>query len=204
MTLSLDTFYLPVALFAFSMSATPGPNNVMLTASGANYGFRRTVPHMLGISSGFLSLIALVAAGLGALFLQYPTLQTALKIAGSAYLLYLGWKIACTAPRRVDADSTDGRPLTYWQAATFQYANPKAWVMAISAVSAFTLTGSDYLLSAIAVSLVCAAVNLPSISLWAGFGVALGRLLRTPRAWRVFNVAMGALTAGCVVLIAFH
>lgn len=200
-SLEFQSFFLPVILFAFSMSATPGPNNIMLTASGANFGFRRTVPHMLGISVGFFSLIAVVAMGLGAVFVQYPVLQSALKVVGSVYLCYLGWRIATARPATGDDADADGRPFTFLQAAAFQYANPKAWVMAISAVTAFTLTGDGYVVSAAAVAVTCSLVNLPSISLWAGFGVALGRLLRSPRAWRVFNLTMGGLTIACVGLI---
>lgn len=192
----------PVALFSFTMSATPGPNNLMLTASGANFGFRRTIPHMLGISGGFFSLIALVALGLGALFEAWPPLQTALKVIGSAYLLFLAWKVA-TAPVRLggDDESAGARPLTFWQAAAFQYANPKAWVMGVSAVSAFAIPGEGYALSAALVAVICSLVNLPSIGLWAGFGVAIGRFLNGERARRVFNVIMGALTASCVAFI---
>lgn len=197
--LDFDGFFLPVVLFAFAMSATPGPNNVMLTASGANYGFRRTIPHMLGISVGFLTLIAVVAAGLGALFVTYPPVKTALEVVGAFYLLYLAWRIATAAPKtEVDAG---GRPITFLEAAGFQYANPKAWVMAISAVSAFTVSGDAYVISAVAVALTCSLVNLPSISMWAAFGTGIGRLLHTARAWRWFNRVMGGLTAACVVLI---
>ena len=126
MELGLNTFFLPVVMFAFTMSATPGPNNLMLTASGANFGFRRTVPHMLGVSSGFFSLIAVVAIGLGALFIQYPMLQTALRVAGSVYLCYLAWRIATARPQRDGKNATGrSRPFTFWQAAAFQYANPR-------------------------------------------------------------------------------
>lgn len=199
--LTVQGFLLPLALFAFTMSVTPGPNNIMLTASGANYGFRRTLPHMLGVSLGFCSLILVVAMGLGALFSRYPELQTVLRAAGSAYLLYLAWRIARAAPPSERAPG-EGRPLRFHEAAAFQYVNPKAWVMAITAVGTFTLAGQGYAASAAAVAVVCTLVNLPSVSLWAGFGVAIARLLRTPAAWRAFNVTMGLLTASCVWLIA--
>ena len=197
--LDFQGFFLPVMLFAFVMSATPGPNNIMLTASGANYGFRRTLPHMFGISCGFLALIATVAAGLGALFVAYPPLQTALRVVGSAYLLYLAWRIATANPE--GNRGGEGKPITFLEAAGFQFANPKAWIMAISAVSAFTLSGDAYVVSAVAVALTCSLVNLPSIGMWAAFGTAIGRLLRSANAWRRFNHAMGGLTAACVLLI---
>lgn len=199
---NLSGLLLPVAVFAFTMSATPGLNNIMLTASGANFGFRRTIPHMLGVSTGFLTLISLVAMGLGAVFTSYPVLQTALKVAGSLYLIHLGIRIARTRSRRVAADgSASGRPMRFIEAVAFQYANPKAWVMAISAVSTFTLTGDAYAASAVLVAITCSLVNLPSITLWAGFGTAIGRLLDSERSWRLFNLFMGAMTIACVGLI---
>ncbi|MBR9882715.1 MAG: LysE family translocator [Oceanospirillales bacterium] len=191
----------PFIAFAFSMSATPGPNNMMLTASGANHGFRRTLPHMAGITVGCMALMSGVALGLGALFQQWPILQSALKIIGSVYLLWLAWKIA-SAPPPGKADTKAARqPLTFWQAAAFQFANPKAWVMAISGVTSFTLTGDAFISSAVVLILLMGLTNLPSIALWAGFGVAIGRLLKTPQHWRWFNIGMGGMTAGCVLMI---
>lgn len=191
----------PFVAFAISMSATPGPNNMMLTASGANHGFRRTLPHMLGISVGCMVLMGGVALGLGALFRQWPVLQTALKVTGSLYLLWLAWKIA-SAPPPGRADSAAVRkPFTFWQAAAFQFANPKAWVMAISGIASFSLTGDAFVSSALVLILLMGLTNLPCIALWAGFGVAIGRLLRTAFHWRLFNLLMGGLTAACVLLI---
>ncbi len=190
----------PFVTFAFSMSATPGPNNMMLTASGANHGFQRTLPHMLGITAGCMALMSAVAMGLGALFQQWPQLQLALKVSGCIYLLWLAWKIA-RAPAPDAQGSKVARPFTFWQAAAFQFANPKAWIMAISGVASFTLSGDQFLLSALVVILLMGLVNLPSIALWAGFGVALGRLLRSAYHWRLFNLTMGGLTASCVAMI---
>ncbi|RAR62853.1 MULTISPECIES: LysE family translocator [Halomonadaceae] len=191
----------PMMLFSISMSATPGPNNMMLTASGANYGFLRTLPHMLGISIGVMVLMGAVALGLGALFERWPPLQQGLKVAGSVYLLWLAYKIATAPPPDQRGPGEDARPLTFWQAAAFQFANPKAWVMAISGIASFTLSGDAFLASAVAVILVMGMTNLPSIALWAGFGVAVGRLMKTRRHWRVFNAVMGLLTAACVLMI---
>jgi threonine/homoserine/homoserine lactone efflux protein len=191
----------PIVAFAFSMSATPGPNNMMLTASGANHGFWRTLPHMLGITVGCMALMAGVALGLGALFQQWPVLQTGLKIVGSLYLIWLAWKIASAPPPDTTDPSSVRRPLTFWQAAAFQFANPKAWVMAISGIASFTLTGDAFLSSALVVILLIGMTNLPSIALWAGFGVAIGRILRTATHWRAFNLVMGLLTGACVLMI---
>lgn len=193
----------PFMLFAFSMSATPGPNNMMLTASGANFGFRRTLPHMLGISIGCMCLMSAVALGLNAVFQQWPVMQQLLKVSGSLYLLWLAWKIATAPPPEAGEGGTGKRakPLTFWQAAAFQFANPKAWVMAISGIASFTLTGDAFFRSAVLVIMLMGLVNLPSIAMWAGFGVALGRRLKTPGHWRRFNLLMGGLTAGCVAMI---
>lgn len=190
----------PVILFSFTMTATPGPNNMMLTASGANFGFRRTLPHIIGVMLGCVGLMAAVALGLGSLFTAWPVLQTGLKVVGSVYLLWLAWKIATAAPPSPDAVA-EGQPLSVIQAAAFQFANPKAWIMAISGVASFTLAGDAFLLSAALLIGLMAVVTIPAVSLWAGFGVAVGRLLKTARHWRMFNLSMGGLTAACVALI---
>jgi len=191
----------PFVFFAFSMSATPGPNNMMLTASGANHGFVRTLPHMLGISVGCMGLMSAVALGLGTLFEQWPVMQQALKLIGSVYLLWLAWKIATASAPDATQRGDKARPLTFWQAAAFQFANPKAWVMAVSGIASFTLAGDDFVLSAVLIIVLMGLINLPSIALWTGFGVALGRLLKTAGHWRCFNVLMGGLTAGCVAML---
>ncbi|WP_261317452.1 MULTISPECIES: LysE family translocator [unclassified Halomonas] len=182
-----------------SMTITPGPNNVMLTASGANYGFRRTLPHLFGIVGGCFVLFASIALGLGVVFERYPALQAALKVVGSVYLVYLAWKIATAPPP--DLRVGDARPLTFVQAAAFQFANPKAWVMGIALMAGFLPETGQPLLNALILAGVAEVVGLPCIALWAGFGTAIGRLLTTDRAWRVFNGLMGALTAACVVMI---
>jgi len=196
----LVALIVPVIVFAFSMTATPGPNNMMLTASGANFGFRRTLPHIIGVTIGCVGLMAAVALGLGQLFAAWPILQTSLKVVGSAYLLWLAWKIATAAPPS-GARQADDKPLSVLQAAAFQFANPKAWIMAISGVASFTLAGEDFLVSALLLIGLMALVTVPAISLWAGFGVGVGRLLKTARHWRLFNLSMGGLTAACVALI---
>ena len=203
MSFSADLMTLigPFVAFSFSMSATPGPNNMMLTAAGANHGFRRTLPHMLGISVGCMVLMGGVALGLGALFQRWPLLQTALKVVGSLYLLWLAWKIASAPPPSRAVGSAVPKPFTFWQAVIFQFANPKVWVMAISGISSFSLTGDAFISSAMVLILLMGLTNLPSIAIWAGFGVAIGRLLKTPRHWRGFNLVMGALTGCCVFFI---
>lgn len=190
MSLSLDLL-LAFALFAFVTSVTPGPNNMMLLASGVNFGFNRTVPHMLGISCGFFSLVLAVGLGLGAAFQAYPLLYTVLRYVGAAYLLYLAWKIATSGPAS-DASGHESKPQTFMQAALFQWVNPKAWVMAVGAISTYTpLQG--YFTNVLIISAVFALINLPSVCVWAGFGSLLRNALRDPFWLRVFNGVMAVL-----------
>lgn len=190
MTLSLDLL-LGFALFALVTSITPGPNNTMLLASGVNFGFNRTIPHMLGITCGFFSLVLAVGLGLGAVFQTYPLLYTALRYIGAAYLLYLAWKIAHSGPVS-EGQPGNSTPISYWGAAAFQWVNPKAWIMAIGAISTYTpLQG--YFFNVLVIAAVFALINLPSVSLWVVCGSLLRNLLRDRRWLRVFNWGMALL-----------
>lgn len=189
----------PLALFALVSSITPGPNNIMLASSGLTFGFRRTIPHMLGVNLGFTLMLVLVGLGLGTLFQQLPWLYTFLKYAGALYLLYLAWKIASSGP--MEGGSTRGRPFTFLQAALFQWVNPKAWVMAVGVIATYTPQSGFYWNLALAAA-VCCVVNLPSIGIWAAFGMALQRLLHRPRAIRMFNVGMGMLLVASLYPVA--
>jgi threonine/homoserine/homoserine lactone efflux protein len=176
-------------LFAFASSVTPGPNNIMLLASGANFGLRRTVPHMLGISVGHAVMVALVGLGLIGVFAALPWLRTALMVACAGYLLWLAWRIANAAPPR--EGEAAGRPFTFLQAAGFQWVNPKAWYMAIYAQTNYN-TGQEAW-DAVAVALAFAAVNLPSVTVWAWGGTQIRRWLEAPGRLRAFNVTMALL-----------
>ena len=182
-----------LAVFAFVTSVTPGPSNLMLLASGANFGFVRTLPQVFGITVGFGGLLAGVGLGLGAVLTAVPGLHLALKLAGAAYLLRLAWRIASARPASVGAAGA-GRPLGFLESAAFQWVNPKAWVVALSTMAVYTDAGAP-LASAAATVVVFALVNLPSVAVWAGFGSALGGLLADPRRARAFNVGMGLLLA---------
>ncbi|WP_095080069.1 LysE family translocator [Pseudomonas sp. Irchel s3h17] len=190
MTLSLDLL-LGFALFALVTSITPGPNNTMLLASGVNFGFNRSIPHMLGITCGFFSLVLAVGFGLGAVFQTYPLLYSVLRFIGAAYLLYLAWKIAHSGPVS-DTGHDQARPISYLGAAAFQWVNPKAWIMAIGAISTYTpLQG--YFTNVIVIAAVFALINLPSVSLWVVCGSLLRNVLRDRRWLRVFNWGMALL-----------
>ena len=181
--------FLALLGFAFVTSVTPGPNNMMLLASGVNFGFRRTVPHMLGISVGHSLMVFLVGMGLAGVFRTWPPALMGLKVASVAYMLWLAWKIAQSgAPGEGRAKAT---PMTFLQAAAFQWVNPKAWAMALGAVAAYVATPSATAYLAVAATF--AAVNLPSVSLWAAAGQGLRRWLDAPARLRAFNWTMAAL-----------
>lgn len=182
-----------LVVFALVTSLTPGPNNLMLLTSGVNFGFRRTIPHMFGIAAGFCVLLLSVGFGLGALLSALPSLAFALKVAGGTYLLYLAWRIAFSRSLGSQGSGT-GRPLTFGEAAAFQWVNPKAWAMALTAMAIHT--NADFpVLSVVAVALAFALVNLPSVSVWAGFGQVLGGWLAEPVRLKWFNLAMGVALA---------
>ncbi|MGB3417629.1 MAG: LysE family translocator [Mesorhizobium sp.] len=187
-----DTLLALIA-YSFVTSITPGPNNLMLLSSGVNFGFSRSIPHMLGIGIGFVVLLLAVGFGLGALLSAFPALHTALKVAGAAYLLYLAWKIAMT--RSVSGrEGQDIRPLTFLDAAAFQWVNPKAWVMAVTAMAVYSDSRSPFV-SVLLISAAFGIINLPCISVWAGFGTALRGFLADPVRLKWFNIAMGLLLA---------
>ncbi|KAF0115381.1 MAG: Lysine transporter LysE [Rhodobacteraceae bacterium] len=175
--------------FAFVTSVTPGPNNMMLLASGVNFGFRRTLPHMLGISIGHALMVFLVGMGLAGVFKAWPPALVALKVASVAYMLWLAWKIAqAGAPGEGRAKAS---PMTFLQAAAFQWVNPKAWAMALGAVSAYVTEPSTWAYAVVAGVFAC--VNLPSVSVWAGMGQAVRRWLEGPGRLRAFNLTMAGL-----------
>ena len=191
MALADWSFWGGFTLFAFAASVTPGPNNAMMMASGANFGIVRTAPHMAGVVLGFTILIFAVGLGLGALFAAWPILQGALYWLGSAYLLYLAWRIATS---RSIGGAEVGRPMTFGQAIAFQWVNPKAWTGAIGAVASYA-PAHAYLTNLFVICAIFMAVNIPVTMLWTAGGVGLKRLLRRPAALRAFNIAMGVLLA---------
>jgi threonine/homoserine/homoserine lactone efflux protein len=191
---------LPFMTYAFVMSITPGPNNVMLTASGARFGLRQTVPQMLGICAGVAIQLTAVCAGLGALFNRWPALQLALGWAGAAYLVFLGWQML----RAGDAQASEhARPVSFLESTLFQFLNPKAWVMTITAAAVFvprefgSLARSAYMVG------ITEAVGIPCLVIWALFGSSLKALLASPRNRSIFNICMAlALAATAVAMVA--
>ncbi len=188
---------LALAGFALATSITPGPNNLMLMASGANFGFRRTLPHMLGISLGHMLMIVLVGLGLNQLFVAFPALEMVMKVASVAYLLFLAWKIANATPPGDGA--AKGTPLTFVQAALFQWVNPKSWFMALTAITVYA--SSQELVPVMIVAAIFAAVNLPSVSTWTIMGQQIRRVLTSEARLRAFNWTMAALLVASLALI---
>jgi threonine/homoserine/homoserine lactone efflux protein len=184
-----------LALFALVSSITPGPNNLMLMASGTNFGLSRSVPHLLGVSIGFVLMLLIVGAGLGAVVQAYPGLLLVLQLLSAAYLLYLAWKIATAAPPVANGGATTSRPLTFLQAAAFQWVNPKAWTMALTAMAIYVPEGERGV-GVVVVALVFGVINLPSVGLWTAAGVQLRRLLHRPGALRAFNIGAAILLVG--------
>ncbi|MEL0622054.1 LysE family translocator [Marinomonas arenicola] len=195
------SFFFALALFAFIMSVTPGPNNMMLLASGAQFGFRRTLPHMIGIVLGMASLLFSVLLGMGALFVLYPPIYSVLKWVGGAYLLWLAWKVASAPVGQLANGKQSASPMRWWQAALFQYVNPKAWMMSVGCVSSFSLAGDLYVQSGFWIIVLFACMGFPAITLWAWAGVAIRRWLTDDKRQRAFNYGMGLATASTLLLM---
>jgi threonine/homoserine/homoserine lactone efflux protein len=189
--------FLALATFSFVMAFTPGPNNIMLAASGVNFGFARTIPHMAGVSVGFVALLLACGAGLGLVFAAVPVLQIVLKAVGALYMLWLAFKVATAHLAREDG-SGPARPFTFWQAAAFQWVNPKGLVAALSAIAIYVRPGHERIDFPVMLT-VLATCTVGSVSTWAGFGVALRGVLREPRHARLFNGTMALLLVASIV-----
>ena len=178
-------------------SVTPGPNNVMLTTTGLNFGVRRGLPHLLGITIGFPVMLALIGLGLGTLFRLYPVLHDVIRVVGTAYLLWLAWKIANA--RGGDGAARRSKPIGFWQAAVFQWVNPKAWVMGSSALAAFTTLDGSYFLQVAIICVSFGVIIIPCAGAWLVFGAGLQRFLHDPVHLRLFNIAMAVLLVASIL-----
>jgi threonine/homoserine/homoserine lactone efflux protein len=189
----------PFVTYAFVMSITPGPNNVMLTASGATFGFRRTLPHLLGVVFGFVVQLLLLCAGLSALFSRWPALQTVLSWAGAGYLVYLGVRMLKSSAANAQGKT---RPVRFHEAALFQFLNPKAWIMSITCATLFLPQELGVFLRGAYMASVMEGVGIPCMAVWALFGSSLKNFLATPRPRMIFNVVMAvALAATAIAMV---
>lgn len=180
-----------IFLFAATAALTPGPNNVMIMASGLNFGVRASMPHLLGICVGFPVMVILIGLGLGFIFERYPACHLLIKIAGVTYLFYLAGRMA-----QASAGEDEGgrsRALTFWQAALFQWVNAKGWIMATSAIAAYTSAGDGMYSQILIISLIFFSMTLPAAILWLLFGAALQKRLQSRRQRRIFNLTMATL-----------
>ena len=193
----LNPLLIAFIVFAAVMYLTPGPNNIMVLSSGLTYGFRPTVPHIAGITFGCAFMVAAVGLGFGSIFVAYPVLQTILKYAGAAYLVYLAAMIAMAEPVKPGEDS-GRRPMTFWGAAFFQWVNVKGWVMVIGTITAYAGIARFPWNIAIQVVL-CLVLGVVSTSVWTLSGSSLRTLMTSPRAVRVFNIVMAALLLASLI-----
>ncbi len=184
--------------YSFINSVTPGPNNIMLASSGVNFGFKRTIPHFMGVYLGFILMLTIVCFGLGEVFTRFPQIQPILKYVGSAYLLYLAWRIFRSSSI---SNASVGKPLSFFEAALFQYINPKAWILAGTIPSAFVTSGQITSIDVLYLVGGHAMVSLPAILFWVIAGTQLRRLLSTPRTLMIFNTVMALLLVGTVAMI---
>jgi threonine/homoserine/homoserine lactone efflux protein len=187
---------LAFVVFAAVMYFTPGPNNVMLLSSGLTYGFRRTLPHIAGIVIGMGFMIAAVGFGLGTIFIAYPVLQTVLKYAGAAYLIYLAVVIAMSGPPK--PGEAGRRPMTFWGAAVFQWINVKGWVMVIGSITAYAAIAA-FPWNILIQTVIVLVVGVPATVAWALFGSALRPVLASPSAVRAFNIVMAILLLASLI-----
>jgi threonine/homoserine/homoserine lactone efflux protein len=188
-----------LAVFALVSSITPGPNNLMLMASGINFGVSRTIPHMLGVAIGFTVMIILVGLGIIEFIEAVPGSITFITVASGLYLLYMAWKIATTdtAPVNNDSAPPKSKPMNFLQAALFQWINPKAWTMALTAISAYAPKSQGWV-GVVVVAAVFGIINLPSTSLWAVMGAKMRRFLDNPARLRAFNIIAALLLIGSI------
>ncbi|MGI9462962.1 MAG: LysE family translocator [Aestuariivirgaceae bacterium] len=200
--MSLETA-LALMGFAFVMSISPGPANFLLLASGVNFGIARSVPLVLGISLGFLTMVLFVGLGLGQVLKSTPAIYTALKFACAAYVAWLAWKIARSRTVGPDRAGTIEKPITFIQAALFQLVNPKAWAVALIVTVSYT-DPQNYVPSLIMMIMLFALINLPAISIWALSGVALRQLLGKGNRIAMFNIAMAFLLVGSMAVVLFR
>jgi threonine/homoserine/homoserine lactone efflux protein len=189
-------YYLSLLTFTFVAGITPGPNNLMLVVSGLNHGIRKSLPHYFGICIGFPLMVAVIGFGLGALFLKFPGMYLSIKVLGISYLLFLAWKIANAG--NIQAKKALREPLTFLQGAAFQWVNPKAWVIAIGALAAFTIQG-NVTESVMAIILVYLIMGFVCMGLWLKLGQVLQQFLSGESRIRMFNILMAALLVLSVI-----
>lgn len=196
------TLFVSLLPFAFVMSITPGPNNLMVAASGVNFGFRRTMPHMLGVTIGFPIMLICIGLGLGAIIGHSIILQMAIKYLGSAYLIFTAIQLALSTGAKQIASPL--QPKTFVEAAAFQWINPKAWMMGVSSMATYSAGGTNQSLQTVLLSIVWGFMALIAVIIWTLFGAMIADRLQNPRALRVFNLTMAAALIASLLPVLFH
>ncbi len=186
-------------LFTISAAFTPGPNNLMITASGANFGYWRSLPHMMGVTFGFPAMLIAMAFGLVQIFDAWPLLHTFLRYAGATYMVYLAFRIATST--KISKAKETAQPLSFVEAALFQWINPKAVIYALSTLSIFTTPKGNFFEEILLLTIVAVLVSFSSITTWCLFGSAIGHLLKSVKALRIFNLTMAAALLASITLI---
>jgi len=190
-------YIITIVLFAISSSVTPGPNNITVMASGANFGIRKSLPVFFGICVGFALMLLLVGIGFAQVFEQFPVLHLVIKVIGTMYLLYLSFLIATAG--KVSASDTPVKPLTFINGALFQWLNAKAWVVATGAIAAFTTVGTDFYIQNFTIALTFLIISFPCVGLWLFFGSTLKNILKSELHRRMFNYSMAGLLVMSVI-----
>lgn len=195
------SWFLSMLGFIWVTAITPGPNNLLLTTSGANFGFTRSLVVIVGIVLGMQTVVWLSIAGIGGLLVTFPTLHNVLKLIGSLYLLWIAWKIATSGYQPLQTDIHTNKPLSWYQAGLLQFLNPKAWLMGLGAIATYSLPAPNYIFSVLLISLTVLLINIIAGLIWLIFGSLIGKILHQRKTWFIFNGSLGILTAACAVLI---
>ncbi|HMD30088.1 MAG TPA: LysE family translocator [Steroidobacteraceae bacterium] len=188
--------------FLISMGFTPGPNNILVASSGVNFGFRATIPHMLGITLGFPLMLLIVGLGLARIFIALPALHALLKYLCIAYMLYLAWRIA--AASAIDEARRTLKPLTFIQGAAVQWVNGKGWVVALSVATTYTVVDQTLPLQVAALAAVCLVITMASVCCWTLFGALLRNFLQSDARRRWFNYSMAALLLASIIPVVWE
>lgn len=197
---SLSDFKILAAIiYIFALSITPGPNNIMLATSGVNFGFNKTLPHLLGITFGAVILVIFSSLGLGAIFIEIPSARLGLFFIGSIYLIYLAIKILKS--NNIQSGENKKKPMTFFEALFFQFVNPKTWLMAANLIILFSLEGNHFFISVFYICFLLFLINYPSICLWALLGVAFQKALKNKNNLKIYNSIMALLLILCIPML---
>lgn len=205
----MEEFYtvammLSIATFTLATATTPGPNNIMLLSSGLTFGYKRTIPHILGVMLGFPFMVLLVGLGLGFIFEKFPVIFSVLKIVGIAYLFWMAYKIANNKSSFNVNEDENSKPFTFLQSAAFQWVNPKAWIMAVTAISIFVTAQDDTLMQVCIIAVIYMLSGMISSNVWTAGGVVLKRFIKSENGIKIFNMTMALLLIASVLPILFE